>query len=126
MNCSYSFYDKNEKYYPKLYCSIDNKMCILSKRCEKLQKFIPLEGNYKECYKIVEQRKKNIPNGSKYIEFERNGYLYVDIDDTHTVKIKNSLGEINQNYIYVKEGIDGYEISLVPFEETKRTYTRKK
>lgn len=123
MSCEYNYYDENEKYYPKLYCKIDNKMCIYTKRCKIQERYIALD-NQKECYKYNMEKQKSIPNGSKYILFERKGYLYIDMGE-HTEKIKNTLGKIEQDYVYVKDGLDGYDISLTPFE-TKRTYTRKK
>ena len=125
MSCKYNYYKEDEQYYSHLYCKIDDKYCIYSKRCGKVEKFIALD-NQEECYKYNMEKIKNIPSGSKYIKFERKGYLYVMIDDEHTEKIKNTLGEINQDYVYLKDGIDGYELSLVPFKEVKRNYTRKK
>lgn len=124
MACEYGYYKDNEPFYPKIYCKMDGSMCVYSKRCKIQEKYIALD-NQKECYKYNMEKQKEIPKGSKYIEFERKGYLYVDMGDNHTEKIKNTLGKINQDYVYVKDGLDGYEISLVPFE-TKRTYTRKK
>ena len=50
----------------------------------------------------------------------------MEINDDHVVKIFNTLGEFDQDYVYVKDGIDGYEISLVPFVEKKTTIPRKK
>jgi hypothetical protein len=43
-------------------------------------------------------------------------------------KIPSKLKELNQNYVYLKEGIDGYKVSLKPFEKvtTTRTYNKKK
>lgn len=123
MACEYEYYDELETYFPRLYCKIDGKYCIYSKKCLKVNKFISY--HQEECYKMAMQEKKNIPNGSKYIEFERKGYLYIDIDDNHTVKVKNTLGDFDQDYVYIRDGIDGYEISLNPFE-IKRNYTGKK
>lgn len=124
MACKYEYYKPEEIYFPRLYCKINNKYCIYSKKCNRpgVEKFIP-QDNQQECYLYNMEIKKDIPNGSKYIEFERNGYLYIDIDDNHTIKVKNTLGEVNQNYIYIREGLDDYDISLVPF--TLKSYRKK-
>jgi glucose/arabinose dehydrogenase len=77
---------------------------------------------------MLANQKADIPKGSSYIRFEKKGYLYVEYGDNHVVKIKNTIGEIKQNYVYVKE-IDGeLVVSLKPFKEEKekRTYNRKK
>ena len=123
--CEYNYYKDGENYYPRLYCSIDNTYCIYSYKCTKHEKFLPMD-NQEECYKYNMAKKKSIPNGSKYIEFKRKGFLYVEINDDHVVKIFNTLGEFDQDYVYVKDGVDGYEISLVPFVEKKTTIPRKK
>lgn len=130
MSCEYGYYKTEETYYPRLYCKINDNTCIYSKRCKVEERFIPLD-NQKECYIYNMEKMKNIPNGSCYIEFEKKGYLYIDIDDDKTIKIKNTLGKFDQNYVYVRDGIDGYEISLTEFpkketkENKKKTYTRK-
>jgi hypothetical protein len=64
--------------------------------------------------------KNNIPEGSKRIKFKRNDYLYIETNIDHTEKIKNTLGEFDQEYVYIRDGIDGYEISLTSFVEEKR------
>ena len=33
--CPYAFYRDNETYYPYLYCKLDGKRCLYSKRCQK-------------------------------------------------------------------------------------------
>lgn len=122
MTCEYGFYNKDEDYYPKLYCKIDNKMCPYVKKCEKLERFLPLEEQ-ERCYKRMEQKMKKIPKGSCYICFERKGYLYINLNEDETIKVKNTLGNINQDYVYVRDSLDGYELSLKPFEE-KRNYRK--
>ena len=42
--CEHAFYKPEEKYTPSLYCKVDEKRCIYSKRCLKVDRFIPLEG----------------------------------------------------------------------------------
>ena len=113
MACEYNYYDKEEKYYPRLYCKINGKQCIYSKKCLKEEKFIPLD-NQSECYIANMEKKKNIPNGSCYVRFEHKGYLFVEIDDTHVVQIKNTLDNV-KDYVYVRKVNNEYEISLSPF-----------
>lgn len=130
MSCKYEFYDKEETYFPRLYCSIDGKPCIYSKKCNLVEKFIPLD-NQGECYKMVLEERKNIPSDSYFVQTSRPNkkgllYLYVEIDDT-IVKLSTQLTEINQNYVYLKKVKDSYEVSLVPFpKEEKKTYARRK
>jgi hypothetical protein len=131
MSCPYNYYKNEKEYYARLLCKIDDGNCIYSKRCQKVEKYIPLD-NQEECYKYNMEMQKNIPNGSNFIQTFRPNkkgelYLYVVIDDK-IEKISSKLKEINQNYIYLKEGIDGYEVSLRPFEKTSttRTYNKKK
>jgi hypothetical protein len=63
-----------------------------------------------------ENIKRDIPEGSKYVRFERKGYLYVELGDD-IVKIKNTLGEKVDNFVYVHEFSDGKRIlSLTPFK----------
>lgn len=57
MSCPYEFYNEEETFYPRLYCKIDNKYCIYSKKCEKVYKFISLE-NQEECYKYIMEMQK--------------------------------------------------------------------
>lgn len=85
--CKYSYYDLNEKFYPRLYCKADDGYCINSKRCTLVEKYIPLDNfNEKECYKYCMEEKKKIPQDSFYVQTyrkRRNGklFLYVDIND---------------------------------------------
>ena len=119
MGCPYEYYKDMEECYPRLFCNIDDSWCFYVKRCDKVERFIPLE-NQKECYKYNMEMQKNIPNGSYFVQTFRtnkkgNLYLYVIIDDK-VEKIATDLKELNQNYIYLKEGIDGYNVSLTPFQ----------
>ena len=124
--CEYNYYKDGENYFPRLYCNINNAYCIYSYKCTRHERFLP-KDNQKECYKYNMAKKENSPNGSKYIEFERKGFLYVKMDNSHVEKILNTLGDFEQKYVYVKNGADGYEISLVPFVDKKvSTILRKK
>lgn len=128
MGCKYSYYKEEEKYYPYLYCKVDNQRCPFVKRCQKVEKFIHIDNlNEKECYRYVSEESKNIPKDSYFVQSYRpnnNGklYLYVVIEEAVT-RILSDFTEINQNYVYLKKNDDGYEISLVPF---KKTVSRKK
>lgn len=131
MSCVYEYYKNEEEYFPRLYCSIDNGYCIYSKRCLKVNKFIPLD-NQGECYKMIEEKIKEIPKGSYYVETFRPNrlgklYLYVIIED-RVEKILSDFEELNQNYVYLKKGTNSYLVSLTPFpkvEKEKKTYTKK-
>lgn len=125
-SCKYDYYKPNEKYCPRLYCSIDDKQCIYTKKCLKLDKFIPLDGEmWKECYKYIMQRKKEIPAGSSLIQVQRPNkkgdiIIYVVVND-NVEKIQTNFKEIKQEYVYLKEKIDGgYEVSLVPFKKEEQ------
>ena len=74
---------------------------------------------------------KNIPSGSNFVQTYRPNkkgelYLYVVVNEK-IEKIPSKLTELNQNYVYLKKGINGYEVSLTPFEKviTSRTYKKK-
>ena len=67
---------------------------------------------------------KEIPQGSYYVQSyrpNRSGklFLYVVIND-HVEKIPTELTSIDQDYVYLKEGLDGYEVSLTPFRGTRK------
>lgn len=116
MSCPYQYYIDDKQYLAKLYCKLNDKACIYSKRCDNVHRFIPMD-NQEECYLYNMENQKNIPTGSYYIKVKRLNsqkdklYVYVDIDNT-TVKILTNFAEINQDYIYVKK-VDGkYVVSL--------------
>lgn len=129
MGCKFEFYKKEEKYCPKLYCSITDGQCIYSKRCLKLDKFIPLDGEkWKECYRYNMEMQKEIPSGASFVQLYRANrkgdlILYVVLDKG-IEKIQTNLKQINQNYVYVREGLDGYEVSLTPFPQ--KNYVKSK
>lgn len=129
MSCKYNYYKQEENYFPRLYCSIDNGMCIYSKKCQLENKFIPLD-NQGECYKMKLEEKKNIPNGSYFVETYRPNkkgflYLYIETKDGTTEKILTEFTELNQNYVYLKKANGKYKVSLIPFTE-KKTYAKRK
>lgn len=125
MSCTYMFYKEEDRYFPRLYCSIDNKQCIFSKRCNKEERFVPNGNLWEDCGKMIEANMKNIPKGSYFIKAttvnrRKKLFLYVAINN-RVEKIATDFETINQDYIYLKEGIDGYEVSLVPFPEERTT-----
>lgn len=122
--CEYAFYKDKERIYPKLYCKLNNKACIYSKFCTKINKYIPREG-MENCYMLT-QKKNDIPQGAYHVRFIDKGYLYIDIEEDRVIKIKNTLEGVT-NYIYLKKNDCGYDISLTPFtNETKKKSSRKK
>lgn len=120
--CEHAFYKPEETYTPRLYCKIDDKMCVYSKRCLKVDRFIPLEGEkWRECYKYIMEKRKNIPQGSYLVQATRphkngNLYLYVLIDENKIEKILSNFKKFDQEYVYLKKSENGkYQISLEPF-----------
>ena len=103
---------------PYLYCNIDDKRCVYSKKCMKVERFVPLENEmWKECYKFIMQKRKNIPKDSYFVQTYRPNrvgklILYVAMNDS-TKKIQSDFTELNQDYVY----IDGDVISLTPIEK---------
>ena len=119
--CAYAYYKPEEKYMPYLYCNIDDKRCVYSKKCMKVERFIPLENEmWKECYKFIMQKKKIIPKDSYFVQTYRPNksnnklILYVIVDDK-VQRIQSNFTELNQDYVYLKENGSSYDISLYPF-----------
>lgn len=129
MSCQYGFYKKTETNRPKLYCKITNDLCVYSKLCLKVNKYI-YNDKSEECMIRKENDKKSIPNGAYYVRFIKNGYAYVELGDT-VVKVKCDDLDNIINYIYIQQNNDGTYIgSLTPFvsnnEAKKITKKRKK
>ena len=116
--CENAYYKPEEKYMPYLYCNIDNKRCIYSKKCMKVERFVPLENEmWKECYKFIMNKRNNIPKDSYFVQTYRPNrtgklILYVAMGDS-TKKIQSNFTELKQDYVY----IDGDTISLTPIEK---------
>lgn len=109
--CEYVLQDGKD-----LRCKLNDRPCIYRRYCNKVDAFIHLD-EWSECYLRNEQLKRNIPSGSCYVRFERNGYLYVEYED-NVIKIKNTLdGEKVENFVYVKKYRGEYKLSLTPFVE---------
>ena len=114
MSCQYGFYKKTETNRPKLYCKITNDLCVYSKLCLKVNKYI-YNDKSEECMIRKENDKKSIPNGAYYVRFIKNGYAYVELGDT-VVKVKCDDLDNIINYIYIQQNNDGtYVGSLTPF-----------
>jgi len=124
--CEYAFYKDDEKFYPHLYCQTDGKWCHYVKRCEKVEKFIPIRDNiWEECGKYIMEKRKNIPVGAYFVQTTRPNkqgklFLYVLLNDDKIEKILSDLTEIKQNYIYLRKTNGVYETSLEPFAEEKK------
>ena len=116
--CEHAYYKPEEKYMPYLYCGVDDKRCIYSKKCMKVERFIPLENEmWKECYKFIMNKRNDIPEGSYFVQTYRPNragrlILYVAMGDT-TKKIQSRFTKLDQDYVY----IDGNTISLTPIEK---------
>lgn len=120
--CCYAYYKPEEKYCPNLWCKLGDSRCMYSKKCLKLDKFIPLEGEkWKECYKFIMEKRKHIPEGSYLVQTFRpnrkgNLFLYV-ATDKGVERILTDFTELNQEYVYIRKTPNGsYEVSLVPFQ----------
>lgn len=128
MSCQYGFYKKEETNRPKLYCSITKDLCVYSKLCLKVNKYI-YNDKSEECMIKKENNKKSIPNGAYYVRFIKKGYAYVELGDT-VIKVKCDNLDNIINYIYIQQNDDGtYVGSLTPFvsnSETKKITKKKK
>ena len=119
--CPYGYYKDENEHMAHIYCKLKHDgFCIYAKLCMKpeVQKFVPTEY-MDECYIMNQELKKQIPQDSHYVRFIRNDYLYVELDDDHVIKIKNTLGDKVTNYVYLKKYKDSYKISLSPFRQKK-------
>lgn len=122
--CEHMYYRNGDNYFPYLYCHLDDKICPYTKKCMKEERFVANGELWKECYKMIENKIKDIPDGSYFVQSyrpNRNGklYLYVVIKDK-VERVLSNFTTINQDYIYLKEGLDGYEVSLTPFKSNAR------
>lgn len=120
--CEHAFYKPEEKYIPRLYCNLEGKVCIYSKKCLKVDRFIPLEGEkWRECYKYIMDKIKNIPKGSYLVQTTRphkSGklYLYVLTEENKIERILSNFEKLEQEFVYLrKTAMGGYQVSLEPF-----------
>lgn len=123
--CKYAFYKEEEKFFPHLYCQTDGKWCPYVKRCDKVEKFIPIRDDvWEECGKYIMEKRKEIPEGSYFVQTSRlnrrgNLLIYVAMEDK-TERIETQFKELKQEYVYLKKTKDGYKVSLEPFKEEKK------
>ena len=70
--CQHMYYKDETEYFPRLYCNIDDKICIYAKQCLKENKFVPNGNLWKECYKMIEDKiKQNIKTeGENIMSFD--------------------------------------------------------
>lgn len=120
--CEHAFYKPEEKYMPRLYCKLEDSLCIYSKKCLKVDRFVPLEGEkWRECYKYIMEKRKNIPQGSYLVQTTRphkngNLYLYVLTEEDKIERILSNFKKLDQEYVYLRKSVNGkYQISLEPF-----------
>ena len=126
--CPNAFYKNKNDYRAKLYCSVNGKPCVHSTLCLRQGRYIESSG-MENCSIMLSNIKKDIPNGSSYVRFEKKGFLYIEHGDI-VIKVKNTI-DTKQDYVYVKKINGEYVISEKPFTEEKekkttRTYTKKK
>ena len=123
--CEHAFYKPEEKYMPRLYCKVEDNICIYSKKCLKVDRFVPLEGEkWKECYIYIMEKRKNIPQGSYLVQTTRLNksgklYLYVLTDENKIERILSNFTKLDQEYVYLKKSENGYQISLKPFSKVE-------
>lgn len=124
--CEHAFYKPEEKYMPRLYCKLEDSLCIYSKKCLKVDRFIPLEGEkWKECYIYIMEKRKNIPQGSYLVQTTRphkSGklYLYVLTEEDKIEKILSNFTKLDQEYVYLRKTAMGdYQVGLEPFVITQ-------
>lgn len=123
--CKYAYYSDKKEYFPILYCKLrgENGRCVYSKKCLKVEKFVPMENEmWRECAEYIMEKRKSIPVGSYFIQATRPNkqgrlFLYVLIDDDKIERILSNFTKLEQDYIYLRKNNDKYEISLEPFKE---------
>lgn len=124
--CKHAYYSDKKEYFPILYCKLrgESGRCIYSKKCLKVEKFVPLENEmWRECAEYIMDKIKNIPNGSCFVQATRPNkqgklYLYVIVEDNKAEKILSNFTELKQDYVYIrKTSTNKYEVSLTPFKE---------
>lgn len=125
--CKYAYYSDKKEYFPILYCKLkgEDGRCVYSKKCLKVEKFIPLENEmWRECAEYIMEERKNIPEGSYFVQATRPNrqgklFLYVLVEENKIEKIFSNLTKLEQNYIYLRKTNGIYETSIEPFKEEK-------
>ena len=118
MLCEYGHYNRNQTDLQQFLCNFSNERCPYAKLCmnPNVRKYIATNAMEK-CPTRVRHIDRNIPQGSYYVVRKAHGLLYVELSDDKTITIKNTFGDKVTNYIYLKQSDNGYEASLMPFEE---------
>lgn len=128
--CQFSYYKEEERgeYYPQLYCHLKdsevNNYCQYRKKCEDKQKFILIDGIWKDCYIMNDFIKsKEIPVGSYRVVsyFEKKGKikLFVALNKDSNIIVTSPTNE-PLDYVYLKNDGDGYiAYKDKPVEEEK-------
>ena len=126
--CPYAYYGKLEKYDRELMiCKKQNNICPFTRYCNQKKMMIPYDrmGYTMEDCKMRYEVK--IPNGASRVRktVSDSKYLYVDIEingELYTHKIKNPYPEKEiPDYVYVQEGLGGYEIIEKEKKNVKNT-----
>lgn len=124
--CEHAYYKPEEKYMPRLYCKIEDKVCIYTKKCLKVDRFVPLEGEkWRECYKYIMEKRKNIPKGACLVQVTKPNkkgklYLYVLTEEDKIERILSNFDKLEQDYVYLRKTAMGtYQVSLEPFTITQ-------
>lgn len=124
--CQFSYYKEEEKgeYYPQLYCHLRdgdvNNYCQYRKKCEDKQKYIIIDGLWKECYIMNDFIKnKEIPMGSNrvvsYVEKKGKVRLFVALDNETNIVV-NSPNNKPLDYVYLVKDGDNY----IAYEEPQK------
>lgn len=102
--CLYNYYKESEIATPRLYCRVTDNYCIYSKMCYKTGAFVAEEDYQERCKIKLDKENNSIPNGAKKVIFIKGAYVYVQVDADHVEKFINTIGEINQEYVYINNG----------------------
>lgn len=128
--CPYAYYGKLDNYNREIIiCKKQNKSCPFTRFCTQKDSIIPNDriGHTMEDCKMRYEVK--IPAGASRVRkpVSDSKYLYVDIEingGLYTHKFKNPYPDKEiPDYVYVQEGLGGYEIVE---KEKKITKTSKK
>lgn len=98
MGCNYR-YDENK-------CKAINDVCPFVYYCGKIQAYKELERAKRGCKYMSNDIK--IPDGYKKVEYEKRGYLYVNMGG-EVVKILNPFNDIPQ-FVKVSKTKNGYKL----------------
>lgn len=95
-------------YRDKNICRINNNVCPWVYWCDKINAHKELSKMPKHC-RIIDSIP--VPDGYNKVEFERNGYLYVKVDN-QTIKIKNPFDYI-PTMVKIYQSKSGWKIRKI-------------